>query len=704
MHPHAFAWASLGGLVLVEAIARLAIPLYYKLIFDRVLVARDRHLLFELFAGIFAVLVVMAVAEFAQSALCASLGGRTVNELRAGLFAHVQGLASEEVAGLSAGELVGRFTSDVSAINRLVTTSIYKVSVNGAIAGLSAIALFVVEWRLAACAAAVLGLAALLPKAFGPLAVAAERARRADEARVSSEVAEALAAHRVVRAFSLGAHLRARFATTLAVAYLSARRAALLSANLDKSLGLALAFGQVLIVAVGAYLVTLGLLTAGSLIAFVGLLLNVSTSVSSLIVYVPDFVQGAGAAARINELLAQPAGPGEDAGDAQPFGVPLGIEFRNVGFNYGDTVALEDVTLAIRPGESVAFVGRSGSGKSTMVNLLLRFYDPTSGSIAFDGRDARTVAPGVLRGLIGIVFQSTFLFRASVRENIRAGSLDAPDADVEAAARAAMLHEAILELPHGYDTVVGEAGHQLSGGQQQRLALARAIVRDPAVLIVDEATSSLDPATEAAVNETLRALAPGRTCITVTHRLHTVVELDRVFVFERGRLVESGTHDELLRAAGTYAEMWAKQASFAVNASGTRARLDGLFLRTIPVFAHLDDERLELLADMFQSEFRDAGERLIQEGEIGDKLYVIVRGRVEVLGRANETWLLEDGDFFGEIALLADVPRTATVRTLDRSLLLTLHRDRFRTFLEGAPDVRAAFEAVMHERLGAAGR
>ena len=700
--PHGFLWGCFGVLVLVEALARLAVPLYYKLIFDKVLVARDGRLLLVQLGGILVVLAILTVAELAQSAMAARLGLLTINELRAALFARVQGLSHEQVGGVSAGELVSRFTNDIGSVGRLVTTSIYKVSVNGCIALFSAAALFAVEWRLALFATTVFAAAALVPKAFGRVAVEADRARRHDEAAIANEVAEALAAHRVVRAFSLGPFMTERFGGALGAAYQSGRRAVQVTSNLDKSLGLTLLFGQILIVALGAYLVIDGVLTAGSLIGFVGLLVNVSTAIASLTMFVPDFIHGAGAAARISEIVDLPAGPGDDEGDPRPLPVRPEIAFTNVTFAYGDTVALHDVTLSIRAGESVAFVGRSGSGKSTMVNLLMRFYDATSGTIAIDGRDVRTIAPRALRALVGLVFQTTFLFHASIRDNIRVGRLDASQDDVESAARAAMIDEAIRELPKGYDTVVGEGGVQLSGGQQQRLALARAIVRDPAILIMDEATSALDPATESAVNATLRSLAQDRTSITVTHRLTSVVGMDRIFVFDRGTVVESGTHEELLAARGAFFAMWQKQGSFAVSPSGTHARLDGLFLRTIPVFAQLDDERLDVLADMFGSEFVDAGEQLIAEGEIGDKLYVIVRGRVEVIGHDGATWILEDGDFFGEIALLADIPRTATVRTIDRCLLLALRREAFREFLENEPDVRSAFEHVMHERLGSA--
>jgi ATP-binding cassette subfamily B protein len=412
-------------------------------------------------------------------------------------------------------------------------------------------------------------------------------------------------------------------------------------------------------------------------------------------------MQGSSSARRMREILAEGAdrNPPHETVSTEPVGLRHAIELRGVTFRYGDLTVLENVSLSIAAGQSVAFVGRSGSGKSTLVSLLMRVYDPASGTIAIDGRDMRTIAPSAVRAQIGVVFQSSFLFNATVRENIRLGRMDATDADVETAARAAQVHDFLVELPLGYDTVVGEGGSILSGGQQQRIALARAIVRRPRILIMDEATSALDPATEAAVNATLGELSADRTLIAVTHRLTSVMDMDHVYVFDKGHLVEEGPPSDLLARGGTFASLWQKQNSFSVNATGTHARLDSLFLRTIPIFADVEDARLDALADAFRSEFHEGGARLITRGEPGEIFYIIVRGRVEVLGTQGAAWILEDGDFFGEIALLADVPRTATVNTLERCLFLTLHRDQFRALLQNDAGLRAAFERVMQQRL-----
>jgi len=236
------------------------------------------------------------------------------------------------------------------------------------------------------------------------------------------------------------------------------------------------------------------------------------------------------------------------------------IRFADVTFSYnGGQSQLDHVSLTIPAGETVAIVGPSGAGKSTILSLITRLYDVTAGAVTIDGHDLRQVTQDSLRAQIGVVLQETFLFNTTVRENIRLGKLDATDAEIEAAARAAEIHDLIVSLPQGYDTPTGELGGLLSGGQRQRIAIARAILREPTILILDEATSALDPATEAAIIATLERLARKRTVLVVTHRLAAIQRADRIFVVDAGSVVEHGRHDELLDRRGLYYELWWKQ-------------------------------------------------------------------------------------------------------------------------------------------------
>jgi ATP-binding cassette subfamily B protein len=292
-----------------------------------------------------------------------------------------------------------------------------------------------------------------------------------------------------------------------------------------------------------------------------------------------------------------------------------------------------------------------------------------------------------------------------VRENLRLGRIDATDAEIEAACRDAEIHEIILAMPKGYDSPVGERGSLLSGGQKQRLAIARALLRNPRILFLDEATSALDPGTETAINETLARLARGRTVLAVTHRLAAVANCHRIFVMNQGKVAESGTHAGLLALNGLYARLWRKQEGIHTSDDGTHADITVERLRQFSILSQLDDQMLFDLATLqLATENFPAGRDVVLEGDPGDRFYIIARGRVEVLKRDEHgvnqrVRVFEDGDNFGELALLRNVPRTASIRTLVPCTFLTLQRHHFQNLLDHSPAVRAAILAQEAARL-----
>ncbi len=334
-----------------------------------------------------------------------------------------------------------------------------------------------------------------------------------------------------------------------------------------------------------------------------------------------------------------------------------------------------------------------------MLNLLMRFYDPDSGSIVAGGNDIRAYSLASWRRALGPVFQESLLFNQPLLENIRMARPDARDEEIHAAARDAEIHGFIQALPEGYNMPAGERGGRLSGGQRQRVSIARAILRNPAVLVLDEATSALDPGTESAINTTLARLARGRTCISVTHRLAGAAAADMIFVFDRGRVVESGSHTELLAREGlTAASLWQKQQGFEVSGDGSSATIKPERLAEIPLLSTLSPTRLKEVAPMFRSETFRTGDDIVVEGDASGSFYIVVRGRVEVLQRNARVAVLEDGDYFGEIALLTGSPRIATVRALAVCTCIALDKESFDAILLRSPGLKEQISLVAADR------
>jgi ATP-binding cassette subfamily B protein len=375
---------------------------------------------------------------------------------------------------------------------------------------------------------------------------------------------------------------------------------------------------------------------------------------------------------RINEVLDQIPDIGDEP-NARPLPpVTQEIRLADVAFSYvpGQRV-LENVEAVIPAGSRVAFVGPSGAGKSSILQLLTRFYDPDEGAVLFDGHDIRQATVASVRNQIGVVFQDPFLFGSTVRDNIALGKPGATDADVVAAARAAEIDEFIDSMPQGYDALVGERGGRLSGGQRQRVSIARALIRDPRVLILDEATSALDPRTESLITETLERVSEGRTTIAVTHRLTSIAKYDRIFVVVDGRIMEQGTHQQLLDLGGTYARLWAEQTAAVVP---QEAPFDAVAaLGRVAIFAGLSPADLASIARELRVVDLRPGDQ-IPEG--GGRLVLVRRGHARILARGIDDLLvprveLGSGDAFGLAALLGN-DTGAILEAIDSTSILVL--------------------------------
>ncbi len=670
-----------------------------KLIIDLVqkggTLGRLAQILFTLAAGF----AIFALTTMYGEKIIARAAGLIMGDFRRHLYDKLLGMSADSYSRTPLGDILARFTTDLETIQVGFTQATFYTMLLVLSLLINVPVMFTLEWRLTLLALILLPFIMLFNRRFIPQAGEATYTFKQTQGALANTVQETVRAQMVVKAFSLQGMLSKRFAVEVANLIEVTVRSRFSIAIVSKGSALLLTAIQIMVIMAGAALALRGELSAGSLVAFISIIGVVTGDTLNFSKTVVPALIDAGASLRRADGILQLPPTIVDAPGARPLPRLRGqIRFDEVDFGYtSEQLNLTRLSLAIHQGQSVAFVGPSGSGKSTVLGLLQRFYDPLRGHILLDGQDIAAMTQDSLHGQIGVVFQENFLFNTSVRENIRLARLDATDAEVEAAARAAEIHDVIMTLPQGYDTSVGEAGGRLSGGQKQRIAIARAILRDPAILVLDEATSALDPGTEAAINDTIARLAHGRTVIAVTHRLASVTGLDQIFVMQKGRLVEQGTHRSLLDQHGLYHELWQKQSGFEVSDDGRFAQVDAGRLKRMRLFEQVEIDKLSHFANQFRSEFFDAGQDVIVQGQAGDKLYLIVRGTVDVLARdgagvEQQVDHLEDGDHFGEMALLLEQPRSATVRTATPSLLLSLSREQLMLMLERFPETRPAIE------------
>ncbi len=698
----------LGGL-LIEMAFSAAVPMTFKYLVDFAIVPKDEKILLTILAALVASLIVASVAGLGLDYLYAKFSTGVLNNLRWTMFTHLQRLSMNFFARSQAADIVARFSNDLTSLDRALGSALEGGALPTLEIILSAVLLFMLDWRLGLIAMLAIPACFVGPRVITPRASAAGYERKQNESQTASMVQENISGQSIIKAFSLEKSMLTRFSERIARQAVSSLRVSFLSSLIERSAYIGTLIVQVLVLAAGGYLAFRGEFSIGSLAAFQALFGNFINSLASFTHFYPTLVQAGAGMQRIQELLDEKPGV-VDPPDAQPLPrLSQQITFNSVKFGYNPAqLNLNDVSFTIRAGESVAFVGPSGSGKSTVLTILNRFYEPDAGAVAFDGHAVRAASQDSLRSQLGIVFQESILFNTTIRENIRVGKPNATDAEIESAARAAEMHELILNMAQGYDTQVGERGGRLSGGQRQRIAIARALLRDPRVLVLDEATSALDAATEASLNKTLERVARGRTVVSVTHRLAAIVNMDRIFVMDQGRLVEQGRHAELLAFGGVYSKLWAKQHGFAITESGSHASVEAARLQSIPMLQSLDDDTLKTLADIFITERCPAGRDVFREGDPGDKFYIIARGTLTVWVNATEDGekqirTLDDGDHFGEIALIEDTARTATVRTSTDCIFLTLARDPFLKLLHREPKLAAAFKNVIAQRLAASG-
>ncbi len=543
--------------IVVAAGCNLYLPWIIKDMIDKVLADKDMMMLNMICIGIVVVFLIRGIFFYGQSYLVSYIGQKVIIDVREVMFRKFQRMPMAYFDKHQTGETMSYITNDVAAIQSALVDQLIEMVTEGSILIGSLVLMVYLDWKLSLLTLVVIPVVGQAMKIFGRKIKRNGTVIQERMADITSLLQESISAIRVVKSFVRENYEIQRFVRQNELNFQAAMKNVQLTSLLTPTVELLAAISVTFIVWFGGYEVLNDQMTAGALVAFLTYAVNLANPVKRLSRVYGNLQRAMAAVDRVFAVIDLEE-PIHDKPDAVRLPEITGrVRLDHVSFEYKKGVpALSDVTLEARPGQMIAFVGPSGAGKSTIANLIPRFYEVTSGSISIDGHDIRDVTVDSLREQIGIVPQETMLFSTTVRENIRYGRLDATDEEVEEAAKAANADSFIRELPQGYDTAIGERGMNLSGGQRQRMAIARAILKNPRVLILDEATSALDTESEKIVQAALDRLMVGRTSFVIAHRLSTIFQADQIYVIDNGQVKEHGTHEELLGQDGLYSYLY----------------------------------------------------------------------------------------------------------------------------------------------------
>jgi ATP-binding cassette subfamily B protein len=573
----AFFWpywrAELLTLACIIAGATLGLlpPLFTKYLIDDAIPSGSMRTVLVGVGGMIGAALLASLLGVYQGYLNSFVGEAIMRDIRTSMVAHLHRMPLSFFTNTKTGEIMNRVSSDVDNIDNIVTGTFVTIVTNVMIMLTTVVTIFVLDWRLALLSLVVVPLMILPLSPIGRRMYAIRKKTRQRRDEIESLTQETLSISGIIlmKSFVREPFEQSRYHDVVTRLMDLEIRLAMVGRWFIGAINAMVIAGPALVWAGGAWLAIHGGLTVGTIVAFVAYFGRLYGPASALAGVQVQIVSALAVFERIFEYLDMPVEGGQENVGANPEGIdkPIelshlrgGIAFKDVTFAYdGSRPVLQDLSFQVAPGQVVAFVGPSGAGKTTITSLIPRFFDPQSGAVEVDGIDVRDVTLASLRRDIGIVAQETYLFHDTIAANLRYGKLDATDAELIAAAQAASIHDFIAALPDGYQTLVGERGHKLSGGERQRLAIARVLLKDPRILILDEATSSLDSHNEAMIQAALEVAMRGRTSLVIAHRLSTILKADVIFVVENGRIVESGKHPVLLVRGGPYARLYWEQ-------------------------------------------------------------------------------------------------------------------------------------------------
>jgi len=678
----------------------ISLPLALKYLIDTVLVERSLELLINVLLFLLAIVIVAALAHWWQTHVSIHFGDALSKDLRQRFFVSIQDLPTRELDTMQPGALMSLFTKE---LNRVIG-AYAKLTQEGSrsIIRLTAIVLtlFVLNWKIGLVVLLFVPFLFLVPNRFLKRAIKVGKQNAKEKAQMDSALQDNIATQSLIRAFGLNKKAAERFSrdsllieeqpaaynskqavTETAGSFRYLQAMVSVSANIQQYLI------NALVIAVGVYMVFNGTLTLGAFSGVILLIPKVGNSTVGLSNFLRSLVQATNGLHRVEKLF--------DAGKPKQFSAVQenldnreALAVESVGFSYKPELqVLNNLNLSLAHRQSVALLGRSGSGKSTFFKLLAGFYEPGNGSIKVNGLDMWQYDHEVIGRICGVVFQDNNLVNGTVRENIALVKPEASDAEIEAAAEAVGVHELVRQLPQGYDTPVGEQGKLLASGARKRIALARAVLHKPKLLLLDDLSAEMDPESEEAINHIISALSKQCAVVYSTHRLSSALLADTIAVLDRGEICEIGTHEDLLAQKGIYYQFWQLQTGFSVTHDGRHAEVTGDRLKRIPLFSRLDSAALERLSQRFKSEYCNEGQVIYREGDRDFKFYILVRGLVSITAlnasqREVQLATLQDGDYFGEMEMFNRGFRGTTVTAKSPVLCLTLEADVFGEVME----------------------